>query len=72
MIPQRWACTKFCVKKGRIADEIAIGKEQEFDDVPGRLAGRGGRRGAAGRTFSEPGSGGSLGSHIYVSHVDIF
>jgi hypothetical protein len=42
-----------------IADEIAVGEKQEFDDVPHRL------RGSLGRTFGE------ARGHFYVSHVDI-
>src|SRR5450759_2410188 len=53
----------------RIADEIAIGEEQQLDDVPDRLGRR--RRGA--RALGQAARrGGNLGAHIYVSHVDIF
>src|SRR5579875_1517298 len=51
-----------------VADEIAIGEEQQLDDVPHRLAGRGLRRN---RALGQSGIGG-LGLHSYVSHVDIF
>ena len=53
----------------RVADEIAIGEKQQFDDVPDRLRGRRRRRGASHRAL---GKGGGLGVHIYVSHIDIF
>src|ERR1700690_3338130 len=53
----------------RIADEIAIGEEQQLDDVPDRL---GRRRGCARALGQAAGRGGNLGAHIYVSHVDIF
>src|SRR6476646_9968382 len=55
-----------------IADEIAIGKKQQFDDVPDGLGlprdGSSGRRAIGGCCASS----GSLCAHIYVSHVDIF
>ena len=50
----------------RIADEVAIGEEQQLDDVPDRLLRR--RRWRGGRSAR---LGGAC-AHIYVSHVDIF
>src|SRR3974390_1320203 len=53
----------------RIADEVTIGKEQEFDDVPDRLRRRG--RGGLALGNNVPRRY-HLGTGIYVSHVDIF
>src|SRR5215216_1158528 len=47
-----------------IADEVAVGKEQEFDQVPDRLV-------QSGRRFG-PRWGCAVGGNNYVSHVDIF
>jgi hypothetical protein len=53
----------------RIADEIAIGKKQQLDDVPDRRR----RRPRTGRQVGGGGCGcDGLRAHIYVSHVDIF
>src|SRR5579872_5665827 len=53
----------------RIADEIPIGEEQKFDDVPDRLSRprlpRSGRRRPVSRDRR-------AGSQIYVSHIDLF
>ena len=48
-----------------VADEIAIGEEQQLDDVPDRLG-----RPRAPR--SAPEAGRSASWEIYVSHIDIF
>ena len=55
----------------RIADEIAIGKKQQLDDVPDRVRGRYRRRtGRCAIGHTRAGRGDII--HIYVSHVDIF
>jgi hypothetical protein len=51
-----------------VADEIAIGKEQQFDDIPAQFSGLRRRRSA----FDRPRIGAGRGTRkIYVSHVDI-
>src|SRR6185312_3803587 len=45
-----------------IADKVAVGEKQQFDNVPADLR----RRGTAARRL------GSGGFQIYVSHIDIF
>ena len=56
-----------------VADEVAIGEEQQLDEVVGRLLGER-RAGALPRRMRRRacGSGTSSASAIYVSHVDIF
>ena len=51
-----------------IADEVAVGEEQELDDIPAQLA----RPGGAGGAFRAPRIGlGGWPLEIYVSHIDI-
>jgi hypothetical protein len=51
-----------------VADEIAIGEEQQLDDVPAQIAGPDG----GGPLFGHPriGVGGNI-LEIYVSHIDV-
>src|ERR1700733_9893303 len=51
-----------------VADEIAIGEEQQLDDVPAQIAGPG----DGGPPFGRPriGVGGNI-LKIYVSHIDV-
>jgi hypothetical protein len=52
----------------RIANKIAIGEKQKFDDVPDGL----GRCWSAARAFRHAGTCAGFASRNYVSHVDIF
>src|SRR5262245_12273221 len=51
-----------------VTDEVPVGEEQQFDDVPNGLRRRSTRRTA----FRHPCTGYSDLAHIYVSHIDIF
>ena len=60
--------TKFQKHLVGVADEVTVGKKQQFDDVPNGLRRRSARRTA----FCHPCTGYSDLAHIYVSHIDIF
>src|SRR5215510_3349969 len=60
--------TKFQKHLVGVADEVTVGKKQQFDDVPNGL-----RRSSARRTaLCHPRTGHGDLAHIYVSHIDIF
>jgi hypothetical protein len=51
-----------------VADEVAVGKEQQLDEIPAQI----GMAGGSGSSFSRPRISVGRGTReIYVSHIDV-